>query len=124
MKAAGEKFVQQSSDFFFSLLFWSFKGLVCVSTSFLPPCQTAPLSPSLCALALEVTSFGVRQAGTQQEQLSLSELLNFSGGEEREGKIKNSPVMWSAESPPENSWHNNLNDQMTQRRLVSRETAS
>lgn len=97
---------------------------VCVSTSSLPPCQAAPLSPSLCALALEVTSFGVRQAGTQQEQLSLSELLNFSGGEEREGKIKNSPVMWSAESPPENSWHNNLNDQMIQRRLVSRETAS
>ena len=51
-----------------------------------PPCQGAPLSFPLCALALEVTSFGVRQAGTQQEQLSLSELLNFSGGEEREGE--------------------------------------
>ena len=75
---------------------WSFERLVCVcarvcvcvcvriSTSSLPPCQVAPLSPSLCALALEVTSFGVRQAGTQQEQLSLSELLNFSGREERE----------------------------------------
>lgn len=56
------------------------------STSYLPPCQGAPLSFPLCALALEVTSFGVRQAGTQQEQLSLSELLNFSGGEEREGE--------------------------------------
>lgn len=56
------------------------------STSCLPPCQGAPLSFPLCALALEVTSFGVRQAGTQQEQPSLSELLNFSGGEEREGE--------------------------------------
>lgn len=51
-----------------------------------PTCQGAPLSFLLCALALEVTSFGVRQAGTQQEQLSLSELLNFSGGEKREGE--------------------------------------
>lgn len=83
MKAAGEKFVQQSSDFP-SLEFWKAGVCVCVSTSSLPPCQAAPLSPSLCALALEVTSFGVRQAGTQQEQLSLSELLNFSGWEERE----------------------------------------
>lgn len=83
-ESCGRKVCAAKQRLFFSLLFWSFKGLVCVSTSFLPPCQTAPLSPSLCALALEVTSFGVRQAGTQQEQLSLSELLNFSGWEERE----------------------------------------
>lgn len=56
------------------------------STPHLPPCQGAPQSFPLCALALEVTSFGVRHAGTQQELLSLSELLNFSGGEEREGE--------------------------------------
>lgn len=51
-----------------------------------PPRHGAPLSLLLCALALEVTSFGVRQAGTQQERLSLSlsELLNFWGEEERE----------------------------------------
>lgn len=85
IKAVREKFVQQSSDFPPLLEFW--RAGVCGSTfSLLPPRQAAPLSLPLCALAPEVTSFGVRQAGTQQEQLSLSELLNFSGEEEREGE--------------------------------------
>lgn len=118
------------------LLFLSLNSCVCVcvcvciymcgSTSYLPPpCQGAPLSLPLCALALEVTSFGVEQAGTQQEQLSLSlSCWTLREGKKGKGKIKNSPVMWSAEPPPEDSWHNNLNDQMIQRRLVSWETAS
>ncbi len=64
--------------------------------------------------------------GTQQEHgSSLScGTLNFFRGRKRRRKIKNSSVMWRAESPPEDSWHNNLNDQMIQRRLVSAETAS
>lgn len=76
MKVVGEKFVQQSSDFLPLLEFLKGSVLcvfvcVCGSTSRLPPCQGSPLSFPLCALALEVTSFGVQQADTQQEQLSL-----------------------------------------------------
>lgn len=94
---------------------------VCVSP--LPVSAPLPWASSLCA-----RQFGESPPlpGTQQEHdssLSRAE-LNFFRGRKGRRKIKNSPVMWRAESPPEDSWHNNLNDQMIQRRLVSAETAS
>lgn len=69
------------------------------------------------------------QAGAQQEHHSYpcgtqQAQLFFRRRRKEERKIKNSPVKWRAEVPPEDSWHNNLNDQMIQRRLVSAETAS
>lgn len=98
---------------------------VCKWLYILPPplSRISPELPSLC--------FGTRShllwcsAGryTTGAALSLS-CWTFREGKKGKGKIKNSPVMWSAEPPPENSWHNNLNDQMIQRRLVSWETAS
>ncbi len=89
----------------------------------LPMSAALPWASSLSARRLGESP---PMPGTQQEHgSSLScATLNFFRGRKGRRKIKNSPVMWRAESPPEDSWHNNLNDQMIQRRLVSAETAS